>query len=136
MATSSKRASATPARRTAKSTSASSGRESRPFLRFYHSAGLRKKTLLVLSRLEEAEDATVHRNDLADIVVELMNNGMDYYFMMPLKLAKPGFVIQQSANIAMAGSMQVMASVIRNIIGRMNQPQLISVCGSIRQLML
>jgi hypothetical protein len=30
----------------------------------------------------------------------------------------------------------VMGSVIRNIIGRMDGPQLLSVCGSIRQLML
>jgi hypothetical protein len=61
---------------------------------------------------------------------------MDYYFMKPLKLAKVGFIVQQSANLGLAGAQQVMGSVIRNIIGRMDQPQLLSVCGSIRQLML
>jgi hypothetical protein len=36
----------------------------------------------------------------------------------------------------MAGVQQVMGSVIRKIIGRMDSAQLLSVCGSIRQLML
>jgi len=52
------------------------------------------------------------------------------------KLAKPGYLVEQSANLGLAGVQQVMGSVIRRIIGRMNSPQLLSVCGSIRQLML
>lgn len=68
--------------------------------------------------------------------MELTNSGMDYYFMKPLKLAKAGFIVQQSANLGLAGVQQVMGAVIRNIVGRMDNPQLLSVCGSIRQLML
>ena len=109
---------------------------SKPSLRFYFSAGLRKKTLLILRTLEQASDATAHRGALADVVVELTNSGMDYYFSKPLKRAKAGFIVQQSANLGLAGALQVMGSVIRNIIGRMDRPQLLSVCGSIRQLML
>ena len=108
----------------------------RPFLRFYHSEGLRKKTLSVLHTLEQAANATDHRDALADIVVELTSSGMDYYFMQPLKLAKTGFIVEQSANLGLAGARQVMGSVIRNIVGRMDRPQLLSVCGYIRQLML
>ena len=128
MATSSKRTSPTQARL--------SSELSEPFLRFYHSKGLRKNTLSLLSTLEQAQDATAHRDALADIIVELTNSGMDYYFMKPLKRAKVGFIVQQSANLGLAGVQQVMGAVIRNIIGRMESPQLLSVCGSIRQLML
>lgn len=109
---------------------------SRPYLRFYHSEALRTKTLAVLTTLEEASDATKHRDDLANVVVELMNSGMDYYFMRPLKQAKAGFIVEQSANIGLAGVQQVMASVIRRVIGHMASPQLRSVCGSIRELTL
>ncbi len=106
------------------------------FLRFYHSAALRKKTLSLLSTLEQAQNAAMHREALADLVLELTNSGMDCYFMKPLRLAKPGLLVEQSANLGMAGVQQVMGSVVRQIIGRMDGPQLISVCGSIRQLML
>ncbi|MGE0356034.1 MAG: hypothetical protein AB7P08_03885 [Burkholderiales bacterium] len=109
---------------------------SAPFLRFYHSEALRKRTLSVLNTLEQAPDASKHRDALANIVVELANSGLDYYFMGPLKLAKPGFVVEQSAKLGMMGVRQVMAPVIRQIIGRMNGPQLLSVCGSIRQIMV
>jgi hypothetical protein len=78
----------------------------------------------------------VHRDALASVVVELTNSGMDFYFMRPLKLAKTGFIVEQSANLGMTGVQKVMASVIRQIIGRMEGPQLLSVCSSIRQLML
>jgi hypothetical protein len=108
----------------------------KPFLRFFHSQELRDKTLRVLGELEQAEDATAHREALADIVVELTNSGMDFYFMRPLRLAKTGFIVEQSASLGMTGVKKVMASVIRQIIGRMEGPQLLSVCRSIRQLML
>jgi len=119
----------------ARAASASSASSSKPFLRFYHSEALRKKTLSVLIALESAQDAAGHRDALADLVVELTNSGMDYYFMQPLKTTKAGFIVQQSASLGMAGAMQVMGSVIRSIIGRMDKSQVLSVSGSIRQLM-
>jgi len=132
MATTSKRT--LPAR--GKEPAKMSSKPSAPFLRFYHSRALRKNTLSLLSTLERARDATAHRDALADVIVELTNDGMDYYFMKPLKVAKAGFIVQQSAHLGLAGVQQVMGSVIRSIIGRMEGPQLLSVSGSIRQLML
>ena len=106
-----------------------------PFLRFYHSQSLREKTLTVLATLEKAKDATEYRNDLAEIVVELTDAGMDYFYLRPLKLADAGFFVQQSANLGMATTTRVLASVIRNIIGHMDSPQLLTICRYIRQLM-
>lgn len=136
MATHSPRATPSMGKQSPKSPSAASGPPPKPFLRFYHSEALRKKTISLLSTIERAQDARVHRDTLSNLVVELTNCGMDYYFLRPLKLAKPGFIVVQSANLGLAGVQQVMGSVIRQIIGRMDGPQLVSVCGSIRQLML
>jgi hypothetical protein len=110
-------------------------RPPKPFLRFYHSETLRAKTLVVLTAVEEAKDPRQHRGALADIVVELTDSGMDYFYLRPLKLAKAGFFTEQSANVGLATTTRVMASVIRHIIGGMDNPQLLSVCGYIRQLM-
>jgi len=128
----------TPVSKTGRSASPPSGQpspDSKPFLRFHHSEALRRKTLGVIGAVEQAKDPATHRDDLADLVVELTNCGLDYYFMKQLKLAKPGFLVEQSANLGMAGTQQVMGTVIRQVIGRMGGPQLLSVCGSIRQLM-
>jgi hypothetical protein len=55
--------------------------------------------------------------------------------MRSLKLAKVGFFVEQTANLGLGAAKQVFASVIRNIIGRLDGPQLLSVCATIRQLM-
>jgi len=123
---------ATPrAKRSAKA-SAPSGK---PFLRFYHSESLRAKTLAVLATLEKGKDPREHRDALADVIVELTDAGMEYYFLRPLKVAQAGFFTQQSANLGMAATTRVLAAVIRNIIGGMDNPQLLAVCSYIRQLM-
>lgn len=107
-----------------------------PFLRFHHSEALRKKTLALLDAIDQADDATAHRETLSELVVELTNSGLDAFFMKPLKHAKAGFIVEQSAKLGMKGVQQVMASVVRQIIGRMGSSQLHSVSGSIRQFML
>jgi hypothetical protein len=112
-----------------------SAASARPFLRFYHSAALRHKTLEVLTSLESARDATVHRGALADLAVELTNGGLDYFFIRPLKVARAGFIVEQSASLGMTGVQQLMGSVIRNVIGRMTGAQLLSVGQSLRQFM-
>ena len=109
--------------------------DSKPFLRFHHSEALRKKTLAVIVDVEQAEDPASHRDTLADLVVELTDSGLDYFFIKQLKLARPGFLVEQSASLGMVGTQRVMGTVIRQVIGRMEGPQLLSVCGSIRQLM-
>ena len=105
-------------------------------LRFCHSEELHRKAILVLTTLESARDPTAHRGALANIVVELTNSGLDYYFLKPLKVAKAGFVLEQSASLGMTGVQQLMGSVVRNMIGRMDGPQLLSVGNSLRKFML
>lgn len=109
---------------------------SRPYLRVYHSVALRTKTLALFEVIEQAEDPTEHREALAELVIELTNSGLDYCFIQPLKLAKPGFVVEQSATLGLIGVRQVIGSVARQIIGRMGGQPLLSVCGSIRRFML
>lgn len=108
---------------------------SQPFMRFYLPDSLHAKTLKILATIEQAKDSTQHRNTLSDLVMELTNSGMDYYFMKPLRLAKAGFVVEQSATVGMAGATRVLGSVIYGIIGRMDKTQLLTVCSHIRQLM-
>jgi hypothetical protein len=131
----SKRVAPSVARRTAAPRPAAA-ETSKPFLRFTHSAELRAKTLRVLEALERSSDPETHRSALAEIVVELTDAGMDSYFMKPLKLARAGLLTEQTARIGMAGGMQILGSVIRSVIGRMEGPQLLSVCQSVRRLML
>ena len=108
----------------------------KPFLRFHHSRQLRDRTLEVLEAIESAGDATVHSARLTELVLELTESGMDQYFLQSLKATKANFVVQQSAALGLAGVQKVMGTVVRNIIGRMDGRQLLSVSASIRQFMV
>lgn len=105
------------------------------FLRFRCTEELNRRTCAALDRIERSKDPVQHREALAEVVVALTAHGLDAYFMEPLKKAKAGFVTRQSASLGLAGARKVMGSVIRNIIVRMDGPQLVSVCGSIREFM-
>jgi hypothetical protein len=106
-----------------------------PSLHFVYPDELHTKTLHLLDALEHAEDPTHHREALGELVVELTNTGMDYYFLKPLQVAKVGFVAQQSANLGVAGAVRIMASVIRTLIGYLDRDQLLIISGYLRQLM-
>lgn len=132
MPTSPKPATAAAAKRTKQKAAEPS---TKPFLRFHHSQELRVKTLAVLEIVETAETPSAHSAQLTELVLELTDTGMNQYFLQSLKATKANFVVQQSAALGLSGVQKVMGTVIRNILGRMDDRQLLSVCGSIRQFM-
>ena len=87
MATSMRRASGGKSPRLAGPSAGSAALADKPFLRFHHSAPLRRKTLSVVYVLEQAENPVAHADELANLVVELTNAGLDAYFMPLLTIA-------------------------------------------------
>jgi len=112
-----------------------SGAAGLPYLRFYHSKALRTRTLSVLDTLETAEDATSQREALAEVVLELTETGLDYYFVKPVQAAKGGVLAEQTTKLGIGGILRLMAPVARRVIGGMNSVQLRSVTAHIRHLM-
>jgi len=90
--------------------------------------------LSVLAALEEAADPEEHRGALADLVAELTESGMDYYYLRALTLANAGFVAQRSARVGISGAVTLISSVSRRFIMRMDKAQLLSVAAHIRSL--
>ena len=93
-----------------------------PSLRFYHSEKLREKTNTVLSALESQPGHPHHGEAIADLVTHLIEAGMDYYFLKPLKQAEVGFVAEQSARLGISGAVKLVSSVSRKFIIRSNRP--------------
>jgi hypothetical protein len=120
------KATKTPAARTAAA--------QEPSLRFYHSKALRKRTDTVLSALEAAPEKPQNADAVADLVAELVEAGMDYYFLVPLKQAEVGFLKEQSARLGMTGAVTLINSVSRKFIVRMDADQLLVFASHIRSL--
>ena len=118
-----------------KQTKSTEAIDSKPSLRFYPTKDLHARLITLLDQIEDSSDATLHRTKLSESVRELTSAGLDYYFVRVLKEARVGFVTQQSASLGLMGVQQVMAPVIRNVIGRLEHAQLQAIAQSIRLLM-
>ena len=88
----------------------------------------------VLTALEESDDPTDHREALADLVAELTESGMDYYYLRALELSHAGQLTQQSARLGIAGAVKMISSVSRRFIMRMDGKALLAVAGHVRSL--
>ncbi|MBK7050491.1 MAG: hypothetical protein IPH54_06685 [Rhodoferax sp.] len=131
----------TPAKTSAKTSGAAkaaaptkTSAASQPSMRFFHSKELRAKTNAVLDALEAMPMHPKHSDAMAGLVQELIEAGMDYYFLRAVKLAKLGFVVEQSAKLGMSGAVTLVSSVSRKFIVRMDQNQLLVVAKHIREL--
>jgi hypothetical protein len=105
-----------------------------PSMRFYYSKALHKKADAVLSALEAQPDQPAHGDAVADVVDELIEAGMDYYFLRALKQADVGFLAEQSARLGMSGAVKLISSISRKFLVRMNEEQLLIVATHIRAL--
>jgi len=90
--------------------------------------------LQVLTAIEEADDPEEHRDALAELVADLTESGMDYYYLRALRLADTGYVGQQSARLGMSGAVKMISSVSRRFIMGMDKEQLLTVAAHIRSL--
>ena len=105
-----------------------------PSLRFFHSEELRIQTLRVLDAIDTTPDHPKHGQTLADLVSDLVDAGMDYYFLRALNAANVGFVAEQSAKLGMSGAVKLISSVSRKYLERMEPQQLQIVAQHLRTL--
>jgi hypothetical protein len=106
----------------------------KPSLRFFHSAALRHRSDRLLSAIEKDGDPRAHAHDLADLVVELSEAGMDYYFLRPIRQAKLGVIAQKTAQYGMSGALKLMAPMVRTILHGANAAQLRAIAAHMRHL--
>lgn len=101
-------------------------------MRFYYSKALQKKAYTVLDALEREPDHPKHSKAVADLVSELIEAGMDYYFLRALKLAKVGFIAEQSARLGVSAAVKLISSLSQKYIVDMDKNQLLVIARHIR----
>lgn len=105
-----------------------------PSMKFEYTQALHARADAVLIAIVSQPDQRGHGDALADLVAELVDAGMDHYFLRGLKMADLGFITEQSARLGMSGAVKVINSVSRKFIVRMNGAQLQAVASHIRSL--
>ncbi len=108
----------------------------KPFFRFTHAKPLRTRTLGILDAIDMDIDPCAHREALANLIVDLTGEGMNFFFLVPLTKLKMGMIINQSASLGVGSVVRIMGPILRNIIGRMDKKQLRHVSKIMREMMV
>ena len=103
-------------------------------MRFLYGEELHVKTQQLLDDIETQPDQHNQGEALASLVTELIQAGMDHYFIRGLKLANMGFVAEQSAKLGVSGAVTLLSSVCRKYIVRMDHTQRLAVAQHMRAL--
>jgi len=106
----------------------------KPSMRFYHSVALRTRTEKLLAAIDKSENPTEHARAFADLVVDLSEAGMEYYFLKPIRQAKFGIVAQKTASLGMSGALRVLSPIVRTILHGATAAQLKVIAEHMRHL--
>ena len=89
----------------------------------------------MLDAIDHDDNPVSQREPLAESIMELMDAGMQYFFLDTVESFQMGFVVTQAANLGVLGVVRIMAPTVRNIIGRMDKGQLRQVSKIMRRMM-
>lgn len=106
-----------------------------PFIRFHLTEELHAQALDAVKTIAADPKPTEYSGALADLIVELVEHGFDFYFSEPLRQAEAGFVINKTADVGLSATQKMMAPVIRNVIAKLDNEQLRTICVFIQQIM-
>ena len=107
-----------------------------PFFRFPHSQELRDETLAVLDAIDDPDnDPLEYKDELSVVINSLMDAGMKYFFLVPMKRLQLNAVVYQSGVIGLMGVLGIVAPMVRNVLGHLSAKQLREVSKIMREMM-
>jgi hypothetical protein len=89
------------------------------------SEDLRQEVESAMIGLRRAEEPEEHAERLAEAVTELIDAGLDYYFIRPLRRAQAGLVTLNGARLAVASANRTLPALVRHVLGGLSGEQLL-----------
>ena len=105
-------------------------------LAFPLSEELRQQTLETLATLRESSDRKRHIPMLGDLISDLTEAGLEYYFVHSLKKAGVGLIGVSTAKLGIASTAKGIPVVITKVVGLMSNEQLRAVADFIEEALI
>ena len=103
---------------------------------FEISAELRRRCESVIAAVRAAEDPRDHVGELSDVVVEMTDTGLDFYFLHPLQLAEAGRVATGTAKVGLAAARRGIPAVIRRVVASLSDEQVLRIADFIDEILV
>ena len=89
---------------------------------------------LAAVREDPAEEANVET--LLEVVLELTDRGMDFYYLEPLRRARVGTVTASAARLGIAAAGRSIPPIIRRVISSLDEEQLLSIVDFLDEILV
>jgi len=73
-------------------------------------------------------------SDLIDLVLDLTDTGLTYFFLHPLELVGVSAIRRKGAEVALGTAGRVLPTVVRSTVGSMDENQLLQLADFIQQM--
>jgi hypothetical protein len=105
-------------------------------LSFPLSEELRRQTLETLAKLRESSDRRRHLPLLGDLISDLTEAGLEYYFVHSLEKAGVGIIGVSTAKLGIASTSKGIPVVITKVVRLMSDDQLLAVADFIEEALI
>ncbi len=110
--------------------------EIRSFIAFPISQELRQRTLDLVEELRQSDSIEGYADRLIDMVDEIAEVGMQYFFLHPVRMVGMNSLIQKTIAVTVQSGKKAVLGVSRQVARRLDDAQLREVAGFLESLFL
>lgn len=114
----------------------SSEPEPQHLVAFPVSSELHARVIEVVSALREAERASDRVSELVEVVVEMTDRGLGYYFLRPLELAGIGRISRATAKVGIASASKGIPLIVKRVLASASDEELLALADFVEGLLV
>lgn len=73
---------------------------------------------------------------LVEVILELTDRGMDFYYLEPLRRARAGAITTSAARLGIAAAGRGIPAVIRRVVSSLDEEQVLSIAGFVDEILI
>lgn len=103
---------------------------------FRISPELRARTEAALAAVREAPADRPRVEELVEVILELTEAGLDYYYLEPLRRADVGAMSTAAARLGVAAAGRSLPTIVRRVVLPLDEAQILSIAEFIDELLI
>ncbi len=103
---------------------------------FRISPELMERAQAALQAVREDPSDEVRVETLVEVILELTDRGMDFYYLEPLRRAQTGPITTSAARLGLAAAARGIPAIIRRVVSSLDEEQVLSIAGFVDEILI
>lgn len=97
---------------------------------------LAERAQAALRAVREDPSDEYHVEGLVEVILELTERGMDFYYLEPLRRARAGTITTSAARLGIAAAGRGIPTIVRRVVSSLDEEQLLSIAGFVDEILI